>query len=94
MWLVENYVPRCAPLPSSNLVPFGRWRQARGREHCRGDPGSALSGGYALDLVGAEGKPDRRRFRGVREPLCAKIKGANREVSEGKLISDQGTFSS
>ena len=24
MWLVEHGVPRCALLPSSNLVPFGR----------------------------------------------------------------------
>ena len=26
-----------------------------GREHCRGEPGSALSGGYAPDLAKAEG---------------------------------------
>ena len=24
VWLAEDGVPRCAPLPSSNLVPFGR----------------------------------------------------------------------
>ena len=29
-------------------------RHARGREHCRGEPGSALSGGYAPDLAKAE----------------------------------------
>ena len=46
---------RCAPLPSSNLVPFGRGWHARGREHCRGEPGSALSGGYAPDSTKAEG---------------------------------------
>ena len=28
---------------------FVKWRHARGREHCRGEPGSALSGRYALD---------------------------------------------
>ena len=39
--------------------PSGGWRHARGREHCRGEPGSAL-------------------------PLCARITGLNREVSEGK----------
>ena len=36
---------------------------------------------------------DRRHARGSRsaEPLCARIKGANREVSEGKaVISDHG----
>ena len=28
---------------------------ARGREHCRGEPGSSLSGGYAPDSAEAEG---------------------------------------
>ena len=31
------------------------WRHARGREHCRGEPDSALSGGYAPDSAKAEG---------------------------------------
>ena len=31
------------------------WRHARGREHCRGEPGSALSGGYAPNSAKAEG---------------------------------------
>ena len=31
------------------------WRHARGREHCRGESGSALSGGYASDSVMAAG---------------------------------------
>ena len=30
---------------------------------------------------------------GSAEPLCARIKGANREVSEGKPMSDHGLFS-
>ena len=30
------------------------------------------------------GKLDRRRASGILNPLCAKIKGANQEVSEGK----------
>ena len=55
LWLVEGGAFRCAPLPSSNLVPFGRWRHARGKEHCRGEPGSALSSGYAPDSASAEG---------------------------------------
>ena len=33
----------------------GGWRHAKGREHCRGEPGSALSGGYAPDSAKAEG---------------------------------------
>ena len=52
---VEVGVPRCAPLPSSNLVHFGRWWPARGREHCRVEPGSALSGGYAPESARAVG---------------------------------------
>ena len=35
--------------------PSGGWRHARGREHCRGEPGSALSGWYAPDSAKAEG---------------------------------------
>ena len=35
--------------------PSGGWRHARGREHCRGEPGSVLSGGYAPDSTKAEG---------------------------------------
>ena len=31
------------------------WWHARGREHCRGGPGSALSGGYEPDSAKAEG---------------------------------------
>ena len=34
--------------------PSRRWRYARDREHCRGEPGSALSGGYAQDSAKAE----------------------------------------
>ena len=53
--LVEDCVPRCASLPSSNMVPFERWWHARGREHGRREPGSALLGGYAPDSAKAEG---------------------------------------
>ena len=35
--------------------PSGGWRHVRGREHCRGEPGSSLSGGYAPDSVKAKG---------------------------------------
>ena len=35
--------------------PPGGWRHARGREHCRGEPGGSLSGGYAPDSAKAEG---------------------------------------
>ena len=35
--------------------PSGGWRHARSREHCRGEPGGSLSGGYAPDSAKAEG---------------------------------------
>ena len=35
--------------------PSGEWRHARGREHCRGEPDSFLSGRYAPDSAKAEG---------------------------------------
>ena len=45
---------------ASSKLQFGAlrevWRRARGREHCRGDPGSALSGEYAPNSAKAEGK--------------------------------------
>ena len=31
------------------------WRHAKGREYCRGEPCSVLSGGYAPDSAKAEG---------------------------------------
>ena len=31
------------------------WRHARGREHCHGEPGRALSGRYAPDSAKAKG---------------------------------------
>ena len=44
---------------ASSELRFGAlrevWRQAKGREHCRGEPGSALSSGYELDSAKAEG---------------------------------------
>ena len=60
------------------------WRHARGREHCRGEPGRVL---YRVST-----HQIRRRRRAARsstsqgraEPLCARITGLNREVSEGK----------
>ena len=35
--------------------PSGGWWHTRGREHCRGEPGSSLSGGYAPDSAKVEG---------------------------------------
>ena len=68
VWLIENGDTVCGPLPSFDLVHFRRWRHARGREHCREEPGnSALSGGYDGE---GKGQLDRRRVRVVLNP-CA-----------------------
>ena len=44
---------------ASSKLQFGGlrkvWRHARGREHCRGELGSVLSGGHAPDSAKAEG---------------------------------------
>ena len=44
---------------ASSELQFGAlrelWRHARGRKYCRGEPGSALSGGYTPDSAKAEG---------------------------------------
>ena len=54
----------------------------------------------ALYRVGMHQIRQRRRTArsstspGNAKPLCARIKGANREISEGNLISDHGLFSS
>ena len=65
VWLAEDGVPRCAPLPSSKFGAFWEVRQhARGREFCRGEPGSALSGGYATRFDEDGEQLDCRRSRG------------------------------
>ena len=83
-WLTEDGVPRCALFPSSNLGPFGRCGGTR-------EAGSTVTKSLvALYWVGTH--QIRRMWktarsstsRGSTEPLWARIKGANREVSEGK----------
>ena len=85
-WLrmVFPTVPRCAPLPSSNLVPFERCGGTR-------EAGSTVAESLVvLYRVGTHHIRRRRRAarsstsQGRAEPLWARIKGANREVSEGK----------
>ena len=71
---------------------FGRWRHTRGQEHYRGEPDSALSGGYAPDSARAEGRSIVDE-PGKCEPLCARIKGANREIFDGKAdLSPRSVF--
>ena len=48
----------CSQVRASFEPQFDALREGggtRGREHCRGEPGSALSGGYASDSAKAEG---------------------------------------
>ena len=46
--------PGVTPFRAPIWCPSGGWRHARGRERCRGEPGSALSGGYAPDSAKVE----------------------------------------
>ena len=69
-------------------------RHARGREHCRGEPGGALSGGYAPRLGEGGRQLDRRRARGVLNPCARESKARTGRFLRKKLISDHGLFSS
>ena len=79
--------PRCPPLPSSNLV------QARGRGHCRGEPGNALS--WVRTRFGEDGgQDDRRQAKGVLNPCARESKARTGRFLREKLMSDHGLFSS
>ena len=84
VWLAEDGHPRRAPLPGSRLVPFGRCGGTREAE------GTVAESLVVLYRVGTHQIRRRRRAarssmsQGRAEPLCTRIKGANREVSEGK----------
>ena len=55
-WL-RMVFPGVCPFRGRALIwcPSGGWQHARDRKHCRGEPGSALSGGYAPDSAKVEG---------------------------------------
>ena len=53
-WLRITVFPGARLFRAPIWCPSGGWRHARGREHCSGEPGSALSGGYAPDSAKAE----------------------------------------
>ena len=53
-WLRMMVFPVAHLFRAPIWCPSGGWRHARGREHCRGEPGSSLSGGYAPDSAKAE----------------------------------------
>ena len=84
VWLAEDGVLRCALLSGSNLVLFGRCDGTR-------EPESTVAESLvAFYRVGTHKIRRRRRAarlstsQGRAEALCARTKGANREVSEGK----------
>ena len=54
-WLRMMVFPGAHLFRAPIWCPLGGWRHARGREHCRGEPGSSLSGGYAPDSAKVEG---------------------------------------
>ena len=54
-WLRMMVFPGARLFQAPIWCPSGGWRHARGREHCRGEPGSSLSGGYVPDSAKAEG---------------------------------------
>ena len=54
-WLRMMVFPGAHLFRAPIWCPPGGWRHARGREHCRGEPGSSLWGGYAPDSAKAEG---------------------------------------
>ena len=91
----DDSVPRCAPLPEPQ---FGALREGGGTREAGSTVAESL---VVLYRVGTHHIWRRRRAarsltsQGRAEPLCARITGLNREVSEGKkLISDHGHFSS
>ena len=74
--------------------PSGGWRHARGRGHCHGEPGSALSGGYAPDSAKAEGSSIVDEPGGGLNPCARGSKARTGRFLGEKLISDHGYFSS
>ena len=77
-------------------MPLGRWWHTRDREHCGGKPGREQlhTQAYRGKRYQASKHQIQRRQTAARsstsqesvEPLCARIKDTNREVSdEGKV---------
>ena len=71
------------------------WQHARGREHCREEPGSALSVGWVrtrFDEGG--GQLDRQQARGGLNPRARESKVRTGRFLREKLMSDYVLFSS
>ena len=91
----RGWCPPGAPLPSSNLVPFGRGWHARGRRHFRGKPGKAPQHAQVSTKHGEGGEQlDRRQASGVLNPCARESKARTGRFPREKLISDHDMFSS
>ena len=89
--MAEDGVPRCAPLPSSNLVPDGRVA-ARERQ-------GALTVKFSIGWVRTRfgeggGQLDRRQARGGLNPCARESKARTGRFLGEKLMSDLDHFSS
>ena len=92
--MAEDGVPRCAPLPSFNFVPFGRCGGTR-------EGGSTVAESLvALYQVGTHqigeggGQFDRPRARRVLNPCARETKARTERLLREKLMSDHGLNSS
>ena len=82
--MAEDSVPRCAPLLNSNLVPFGRCCGTREAGSTLAESLRALYRVVTHQIRRRRGAARSSTSQGSAELLCARIQGANREVSEGK----------
>ena len=82
---------------TSSELQFGAhrevWRHARGREHCRGEPGSSLSGRYAPDLAKAESSSFSTSQERL-NPCARESKARTGRFLRETLMSDYSLFSS
>ena len=60
------------------------WWHARGRENCRGESGCVLYRVGTYHIRRGRRAARSSTSQGSAEPVCARIEGANREVSDGK----------
>ena len=94
VWLVEDGVPRCTPLPGSNLVPFERYSSTQEAANTVAESLVAL---YRVDthrFGEGGGQLDCRRVRGGLNPCARESKTRIGRFLREKLMSDHGRFSS
>ena len=92
--MAEDGVPGCGPLPSSNLMSFGRVAACE-----RQGALSRRAWQFSIEWVRTRfgeggGQLDRRRARGVLNPCARESKARTRRFLREKLMSDHCHFSS